>query len=147
MEHSQLRSAVFFLVVLAMVTGSFLAGRTLTELRVLRAQSQDVPAAPADPSFSSFYCSDVNNVASFDNRIHLRCSTVNNVAGDPVRYYAYPTGSSSGYTANRMLAVAQIAYALDKPVWIYYQASTSYNPPGCNTGDCRLIVGVSVVQP
>jgi hypothetical protein len=146
MKYSQLRSVILGLVVVALLTGSFLAGRTFADRRVARAQSEGAPAAPADPSFSSFYCSNVNNVASFDNRIHLRCATTNNVGGDLVRFYAYPTSGSSSSTANRMLAVGQIAYALDRGVWIYYQASTSYNPPSCNSGDCRLLVGISMLE-
>lgn len=146
MKYTPLRFAVLGLFVAALLVGSFLAGRTFAGGRVIHAQSEGVPAAPADPSFSAFYCSDVNNVAAFDNRIHLRCATTNNVGGSLVRYYAYPTSSSGGWTANRMLAVAQIAYALNRPVWIYYEANTAYNPPGCNTGDCRLVVGVSMVE-
>ena len=59
---------------------------------------------------------------------------------------SHPTASSGGYTANRLLAVAQTAYALGKPVWVYYVSSTSSNPPGCNTGDCRFLTGPSMVN-
>ncbi len=146
MEQKKLRFVVFLFVVLALLAGSFVAGRSLADRRVSHAQSSDVPAAPADPNFSSFTCANVSNVAVFENRIHVKCATAKVVGTDNVYYFAYPTGSFDGYTASRMLAVGQTAFALDKPVWIYYEASTSYNPPGCNTGDCRLLVGLSMVE-
>jgi hypothetical protein len=146
MKQKQLRSVVFVLVVVALLAGSFLAGRISAGRRVVRAQSPGAPAAPADPNTSAFYCGNVDNVASFDNRIHLRCETTNNVGGDLVRFYAYPTSGASGYTANRMLAVGQIAYALNRRVWIFYQANSSYNPPSCVSNDCRLLVGISMLE-
>jgi hypothetical protein len=142
MEHSQFRVAVLGMVVLALLAGSFLAGRALAGSRVVRAQSEVSLAAPADPAYTSYSCSALNNVAAFDNRIHVRCVTANG----SIQYYAYPTTGSNGYTANRMLAVAQTAFALGEGLVIFYQASTSYNPPGCNTGDCRLLVGLSMVK-
>ena len=148
MEPKQLRSVVFLFIVLALLAGSFLVGRSFADRKVTHAQSEGAPPAPADPNWSTFACSNVSNVAVWENRIHVKCATVNPV-GDPadnVYYYAYPTGSFDGYTANRLLALGQAAFALDKPAWIYYQASRDYNPPGCNLGDCRLLVGLSVVE-
>jgi hypothetical protein len=146
MGYRQLRSAIFVLVVVVLLAGSFLAGRRAADRRVIHAQGDGVPAAPADPNFSTFACTNVSNVAVFENRIHVKCASVNIVGGNNVYYYAYSTGGLDGYTANRMLAVGQTAFAMDKPVWLYYEASTSYNPPGCNTGDCRLLVGISMVE-
>ncbi len=146
MEQKRLRSVVFVFIVLALLAGSFIVGRSFADRRVSHAQSSDVPAAPADPNFSSFACTNVSNVAVFENRIHVKCASVNIVGTNNVHYYAYPTGSFDGYTASRMLAVGQTAFAMDKPVWLYYEASTSHNPPGCNTGDCRLLVGISMVE-
>ena len=146
MEHRQLRSAIFVLVLVALLAGSFFVGRGFADRRVSYARSEGVPPAPADPNFSTFACTNVSNVAVFENRIHVKCATVNVVGTNNVYYYAYPTGSFAGYTASRLLAVGQTAFVLDKGVWIYYEANTSYNPTGCNTGDCRLLVGLSMVE-
>jgi hypothetical protein len=142
MKRSVIRRAVFVLVVLGLLAGSFFAGRLLARPEVAKAHVEETYLSPSSTE-ASFYCS-VNNVAAFDNRIHVRCTVS---SGDGVLYYAHPTGSSNGYTASRMLAVAQTAYALGKPVWVYYVSSSSSNPPGCNTGDCRLLTGVSMVNP
>ena len=146
MVQKKLHSLVFAFIVLALLAGIFLVGRSFAERRVSYAQSSDIPAAPADPNFSSFACANISNVAVFQNRIHVKCATVNIVGTSNVYYYAYPTGGFDGYTASRLLAVGQSAFTLDKPAWLYYEPNTSYNPPGCNTGDCRLLVGLSVVE-
>ncbi len=146
MEQRKLHSVVFVLIVLALLAGSFLVGRSFADRRVSHAQDDGIPPAPADPNWSSFACSNVNNVAVYENRIHVKCASVNIVGTNNVYYYAYPTGGFDGYTASRMLAVGQTAFALDKPAWLYYEANISYNPPGCNTGDCRLLVGISMVE-
>jgi len=146
MRHSQLRSAVIVVVVIILLAGSFLAGRTSSTQRLTRTQPESAFTAPEAPDFSALGCTNVSNVAVFDNRIHVKCSTVNAVGNDKVYYYAYPTNSTSGYTPNRMLAIGHTAFVLNKSVWIYYQANTAYNPPGCNTGDCRLLVGISVIE-
>jgi hypothetical protein len=142
MKRLPIRRAVLILAVLGLLAGSFFAGRLLAGPEVAKARAEASSVSPASPE-ASHYCS-VNNVAAFDNRIHVRCSTS---PGGGVIYFAHPTGSSNGYTANRLLAVAQTAYALGKPVWVYYVSSSSSNPPGCNLGDCRLLTGISMVNP
>jgi hypothetical protein len=141
MKRSAIRRTVYILAVFGLLAGSFFAGRLLTGPQGAKAHAEVTSVSPAslEASFSCY----VNNVAAFDNRIHLRCSTS---PDGNIWYYAYPTGSSNGYTASRMLAVAQTAYALGKPVWVYYVSSSSSNPPGCYTGDCRLLTGVSMVN-
>ena len=121
---------------------SFLAGRALAIPRDVRAQEgviAGVPELPNAPN-ASFYC-DVSNVASFDNRIHIRCSNSNN----GIYYYAYPTDPVHVATANQFLAIGNTAYALGHHVWVYYDSNSSMNPAGCNTSDCRGLYGVSMV--
>lgn len=142
MKHSVVSRAVFVLAVCGLLAGSFFAGRLLAGTDGAQAQAGINPVSPAGTE-ASFACT-INNVAAFDDRIHLRCTSS---PGDGIWYFAHPTGSFSGYTASRLLAVAQTAYALGKPVWVYYVSSSSSNPPGCNTGDCRLLTGVSMVNP
>ena len=141
MKHSKVRRAVFVLAVVGLLVGSFFAGRLLGGTEGAQAQAGIDPVSPTGTE-ASFACTIVN-VAAFDNRIHVRCSAS---PGDGIWYFAHPTGSFNGYTASRLLAVAQTAYALGKPVWVYYVSSTSSNPPGCNTGDCRLLTGISMVN-
>ena len=140
MKHSKVRRAVFVLAVLGLLAGSFFAGRLLAGPESVQAHAELSPVSPT--GLESHYCT-INNVAAFDNRIHVRCSTS---PGDGIWYFAHPTGSFNGYTASRLLAVAQTAYALGKPVHIYYVSSTSSNPPGCYTTDCRLLTGISMVN-
>ncbi len=145
MKGSMVRGSVFVLVVCGLLAGSFFAGRLLAGPKAVQARSQPDPASPAGVDALSHYCT-INNVAAFYNRIHLRCNQYANVPPDyEINYFAHPIGGSSGYTANRMLAIAQTAGLLNKPVWIYYDPDYSSNTPGCNSGDCRLLTGISMV--
>jgi hypothetical protein len=141
MKLSMVRGVVFVLVVCALLTGSFFAGRLLARPKAVQAQSQPDPVSPSsiDASYSCY----INNVAVYENRIHVRCDVV--YPGTAIRYFAYPTDSSNGYTANRLLAVGQTAGLLNKAVWVYFDSDSNSNPPGCNTGDCRLLTGISMV--
>ena len=141
MMHPVVRRAVFVLGVVGLLAGSFFAGRLLAGTEGAQAQAGVNPVSPASTE-ASFACT-INNVAAFDNRIHVRCTTS---PDGSIWYFAHPTGSFNGYTASRILAVAQTAYALGKPVWVYYVSSSSSNPSGCNTGDCRLLTGISMVN-
>ena len=138
------RSGYVALIVVLLVI-SFFVGRVLAKPGVANAQdgiTESAPDFPNAPNASSFYCTSVTNVASFENRVHLRCSNAN----EGVIYYAYPNDASHIGVANQILAISNTAFALSKGVWVYYNASSTLNPPGCNIGDCRGLVGVSMVQ-
>ena len=141
MKRSMVSRVVFVLVVLALLAGAFFAGRLLAGPKAVQAQSE---ADPVSPSGIESFATYINGVAVYDNRIHVHCQ-------DPapgtttVTFFAYPIGGSSGYTANRLLAIGQTAGMLHKVVWIYYDSDYHSNPPDCNTGDCRLLTGISMV--
>jgi hypothetical protein len=138
------RSFIFVFIVLTLLAGSFLAGRSFANRRVSHARGEGLPAAPADPDWiPGFFCT-IGNVAVWDNRIHVRCTNYMHLGDDYVYYWAYPSDSFNSYTASRMLSVAQTALALSGQVYIYYDADRDHNPPGCLKGDCRLIVALDV---
>ena len=87
-----------------------------------------------------FNCT-IGNIAVFSNRIHVFCSN----AADNPKYFAALGDSAHALSANRFLTFLNTAYALGKHVYIYYYDDTSYNPPGCNTGDCRAIDWMFIV--
>jgi len=142
MKGSMVRRVVLALVVCGLLAGSFFAGRLLAGPKAVQAQSEAGPVSPS--SIDSSYSCYVDNVAAYENRIHVRCKTAYSDTG--IRYFAYPTGSSNGYTANRMLAIGQTAGMLQKPVWVYFDLNSNSNPPSCNIGDCRLLTGISMVN-
>ena len=122
---------------------SFYAGQALTNpTSSVRAQNNIQESSPNIPNApNAFACPTITNIAAFTNRIHVKCSTAN---GD-ILYYAYANDAANAIVANQILAVANTAFALGSHVWVYYYDSTSYNPPGCNTGDCRGLWGISMV--
>lgn len=134
--------AAYALVALGLIAGSYFAGIALTgtsraDARSVDTQNSPPLIAPGDTTASPFLCN-VNNVAVFDSRIHVRC----NPADGSIAYFAYATSSPN---ANRYLALANTAYALGDRLYVYYYSDTAHNPPGCQTGDCRGFWGLSMV--
>jgi hypothetical protein len=43
-----------------------------------------------------------------------------------------------------MMALVTTAYALGKPVNVYYTADNAFNPPGCITSTCRRLDGLYI---
>lgn len=133
-------SILYLTVLVVLLLLSFFAGRMVMNVTDVSAQTDPVPAGPAEPSASPFYCT-VNNVAVFESRIHVRCSPADGV----IAYFAYPTDLTHSQQASRYLALANSAFALGKHVWVYYDTNSAHNPSGCNTTDCRLLLGLSMV--
>jgi hypothetical protein len=123
----------------------FFAGQALASSVTTHAQeevNEGMPEIPEVPNAATFYCLSVNGVATFENRVHLRCSNSNG----SINYYAYATDPTHIATANQILAIANTAFALGEGVWVYYNSNSDLNPPGCYVGDCRGLVGVSMVK-
>ena len=86
----------------------------------------------------TFTCNPVD-VAVFSNRIHVRCSP-----GDgSIQFFALGT-SNTGHT-NRTLSMLSTAFIAQKKLAILYDpADVSGASIGCQTKDCRLMIGVTV---
>lgn len=80
----------------------------------------------------------ISNILVTTDRIHVRCTTA--VAG--IQYYAIHSDAAHSLMANRYLVALNTAFALNKPVDLWYDGLSSLNPPGCGTSDCRLLTGV-----
>jgi len=131
----------YAVLLIALLGIAFLAGRIAARPNVADAQAPASVDPLAVPNAASFSCS-VDNVAAFENRVHLRCTTS---PGGGIYYFAYASDPAHFSAANQMLAVANTAFALGKPVVVFYNSDSSLNPPGCNVGDCRGLVGVSML--
>jgi hypothetical protein len=86
----------------------------------------------------TFTCNPVD-VSVFANRIHVRCSP-----GDgSILFFALGT-TNTGHT-NRTLSMLSTAFIAQKKLAILYDpADVSGANVGCQTKDCRLIIGVTV---
>ncbi len=97
---------------------------------------------PLSPDAAARNCT-ISNLYVTDNRWHVRCTTAL-PAG--VYYFAIENDAAHKIQADRMLVLANTAYALSKPIEVWYETSTASNPTGCLTSDCRRLSGV-VVKP
>ena len=128
---------IIILLVISFYAGQALAKPT-TSVRAQDNIQASEPNIPNEPN-AVFHCPVVTGIATFTNRIHLRCNTANN---GTIYFYAYPNDSAHSVVAGQMLAVINTAYALGKGVDVYYYPDSGSNPPGCGTGDCRGLWGV-----
>ncbi len=135
----------YIAVAVVLLVLSFFAGRILNNSATAVRAELDTQANKMENINSpdvSFYCGTINNIAAFNNRIHIRCSNDNN----GIYYYAYANDTSNAMVANQLLAAANTAFALGKGVWVYYNSDSSFNPTGCYTTDCRGLTGISILQ-
>jgi hypothetical protein len=111
-------------------------------LVMLQVSSRPTQAGGQATALDTFTCTPAG-VASFSNRVHVRCSTL---APGNIRYFAWCTAQDS-VAASRYLSVFTTAFAMGKNLTIYYTASDlSGAACGCQTSDCRVIYGAEVVQ-
>jgi hypothetical protein len=100
--------------------------------------------APQAVNGGPFGCT-ISNIAVFPDRIHVHCTTSVTVGTDNVSYFVAPGDSAHMLSTNRYLVLLNTAYTLGKKVYIYYLDNPANNPPGCNTGDCRVINWMFIV--
>jgi hypothetical protein len=99
------------------------------------------PTAGTEAVTASYLCYP-NNVAVFENRIHVRCTTA---AAGGISYFAFRNTDAA--QAARHLSLLLVAYTTDSGIWVYYDPNdTSGDAWGCNASDCRVFTGVSMVK-
>jgi hypothetical protein len=94
---------------------------------------------PALAALSFHTCRSVE-VSTYENRIHVRCSTA---ATGGIVFFAVPTANSA-YAA-RVLSVLTAAHIAGKNIEIQYDPNdTSGANFGCAASDCRRMVSVGI---
>ena len=124
-----------------------LAAVLLAVIIVLGANSTRTVAQDEPPQLEAgldagaWHLCTIRELAIFNSRMHVRCY---NVAPDGVFYFAVPSDSTNALMSNRYLTLLNTAFALNQEVYIYYETTTSVNPPGCLAADCRKIYGLTM---
>jgi hypothetical protein len=138
------RTMLLVLIILGMILLAVLA---LTKHSAIAANPVQAAALPQytstsdEPVGGPFTCT-IGNIATFSNRIHVFCS---NAVPPLPQYFAAWGDSAHALATNRFLTLLNTAYALGKPVHIYYFDDPGQNPTGCNTNDCRGIDWIYIV--
>ena len=123
----------------------FVLGSSLF-LFALAALAWSVPARAGQVSAA---CS-VVDVASFNNRVHIHCTKAAQAcdflpkgcqqqASAPPPYVAVESNSAMAAT---VVQIGLAALANKQLVEIFYDDDAGANPAGCNTNDCRRLIGV-----
>ena len=126
-------------VIAVLIIAAVMLGTMLTNDKVQAAAPQPDLMPASSINAGPFTCN-ISNIAVFSGRIQ---SVV--VGSSTVSYFAANGDSAHALTTNRFLTLLNTAYALGKPVYIYYLTNTADNPPGCNSGDCRAIDWLFIV--
>jgi hypothetical protein len=103
------------------------------------AQASSPYLEPAAPDAVRNNCI-ISNILVSTDRIHVRCTT----AYLGIEYYAISSNAVNARNANRFLVVLNTAYALGKPVDVWYNSLSSANPPNCLASNCRLLEAVII---
>ncbi len=97
-------------------------------------------AHAAAPIFTARSCQ-LDEVASFSNRVHLHCAATGAALTDKAAYYAVEANSAM---AQSVIQIGLQALAAHKPVDVFYDNSILNNPDGCLKTDCNRLLGVSI---
>jgi len=92
-----------------------------------------LPASALALTFPATRVCTVDEVATFQNRVHVRCQGQETWP----RYYAVPTSSSSEAARLVTLGTAALMSAGDLRLWVLFEAYEHYDSFGCSNSDCR----------
>ena len=106
-----------------------------------RTIAQDTPPEPNAELDGAYLCT-IKEIAIFPDRMHVMCDTAN-----VIKYFALPTDAVHALQTNRFLTILNTAFAINQQVYVYFDDVTSHNPPGCQTGNCRLLVALIMDKP
>jgi len=100
-----------------------------------------VSAQASSAALDTFTCTPVG-VATFTNRVHVRCST----AAPPGGIYWFAVSTANSASASRFLSIFTTAMVTGKNLRIWYTPSdTSGSAFGCLVSDCRTATGAEVL--
>ncbi len=140
--HKNMVRVWIFLAAVALVLLGLALGPMAFGNRAQAAAPATGSGAPSAPDAGPFTCV-IANIAVFTNRIHVHCAST--VPSTNISYFAASGDSAHALATNRFLVILNTAYALGRPVYVYYLDNAASNPPGCNTADCRAIDWMFIV--
>jgi hypothetical protein len=98
-------------------------------------------SAPAHAAVSS-HCL-VLEVATFDNRVHIRAKCDYSDTQTPT----YVAVESNSPMAATVVQVGLFALTSKRFVNVFYDTNIGANPVGCNQNDCRRLIGLVALAP
>jgi len=119
-----------------------LAFYALTLLPVPRPALADPPI----PDRVFVTCKPVESRIVFGRRYMVRCDQG---WSHPTTGHVYPyfgIGTTNSAYVEQAMSIVHTARITGKRVSVWIETSASFNPPGCQTDDCRAFIGISVVD-
>jgi hypothetical protein len=138
MSKKTTQRVLFALVLVVLLIASFFAGRMLNNHTLVHAQD-----IPGDENRATSYNCDIEQVAIFNNRAHIKCTNYILVGSDAVYYFAVANTPENQMFLNRVMAIGLTNMSMNRSAYIFYDSNTAHNPAGCNTSDCRNLVAIT----
>lgn len=114
----------------------------LTSLPTTRTALADPPIAAQE----WFTCKPVESMVYLGTRFHVKCNKgwTNPTTGHEYPYFAI--AATNDAQVEQAISMAQTAQISGKQVKLLIKTSSSFNPSGCQTDDCRAFIAVGVVN-
>lgn len=101
-------------------------------------------ATAAQAQSSQSRLCNVDQVAVFENRIHVKCApNADQAFTKDIPYYAMNIGKDAKVIDN-IIALAVGAKVTRKPLVVWYDFSDYQSVPGCNGTNCRRLVAAAL---
>ena len=138
MSKKTIQKVTYALIVVLLLLGSFFAGRLLNKPMHVQAQEN-----PGDETRGvvSFNC-DIDQVAIYSDRAHIKCANFIIVGSDTVRYFAIANDKENEMLINRVMAIGLTNLSMNRSVNVWFSSVSSNNPSGCQSADCRKLLAL-----
>lgn len=127
----------------------FLLALVLVPVVFTLALLPNVRPAQADPPVPAevwFTCKPVESLVWLGGRFHVKCEQgwSNSSTGNSYPYFAIGGGNTT--QLEQAMSMVQTAQISGKRVKMRVKTSSSANPSGCQTNDCRAFIAIGVVN-
>ena len=138
MSKKTIQKVIYAVVVVLLLLGSFFAGQLLN--KPMNVQAQEITG---DETRAIVFNCNIDNVAIYSNRAHIRCTNFITVGSNTVRYFAIANTNENEMFINRVMAIGLTNMSMNRYVEVWFDTLASNNPSGCQPGDCRKLYAVN----
>ena len=109
--------------------------------------SQSVRADPPLPAVVAKQCTPTEAAIFFGSRFHVKCSSALQVGRyRDVDIFYFSIGTDDRDDVNNALEIATSAITAGKLLTLWVKTSSTDNPSGCRTNNCRKLTGITLLD-
>jgi hypothetical protein len=109
--------------------------------------SQSAKAEGLSEPIVGFYCTPTDVTVMFNSRLHIKCTSRLSLGwNEDIHIYYFSVSANDYDDLDRALQMATTAITTGKRLRLQVRNSSSYNPSGCSSSNCRKLVGISLLR-